>query len=77
MATKRIAVLPSGGDAQGMNAVVRAVVRTPLDKVVDIYAICEGYQQLVEGGDCVQKMDWDSVGEILHLGGTIIGTAHS
>ena len=77
MATKRIAVLTSGGDAQGMNAAVRAVVRTALDKGAEIYAIYEGYKGLVEGGSHIRKMDWDSVGGILHQGGTIIGTARS
>ena len=77
MATKRIAVLTSGGDAQGMNAAVRAVVRTALDKGADVYAIYEGYQGLVEGGARIHKMDWDSVGGILQQGGTIIGTARS
>ncbi len=77
MTTKRIAVLTSGGDAQGMNAAVRAVVRTALDKGAEIYAIYEGYQGLVEGGDHIQKMTWDSVGGILQRGGTIIGTARS
>ena len=77
MDKKRIAVLTSGGDAQGMNAAVRAVVRTALDKGVEIYAIYEGYQGLVEGGERIRKMNWDSVGGILHQGGTIIGTARS
>src|SRR6266511_1350907 len=77
MATKQIAVLTSGGDAQGMNAAVRAVVRTALDKGVEVYAIYEGYQGLVEGGARIRKMDWDSVGGILQQGGTIIGTARS
>ncbi|RPJ18502.1 MAG: 6-phosphofructokinase, partial [Chloroflexi bacterium] len=77
MATKRIAVLTSGGDAQGMNAAVRAVVRTALDKGADVYAIYEGYQGLVEGGARIRKMDWDSVGGILQQGGTLIGTARS
>ena len=75
MVTKRIAVLTSGGDAQGMNAAVRAVVRTALDRGAEIYAICEGYQGLVDGGDQIRKMDWNSVGGILQQGGTIIGTA--
>src|SRR5512138_2564412 len=75
MSTKRIAVLTSGGDAQGMNAAVRAVVRTALDKGAEIYAIYEGYQGLVEGGKRIRKMEWDSVGGILQMGGTIIGTA--
>ena len=75
MATKRIAVLTSGGDAQGMNAAVRAVVRTALDQGAEVFAIYEGYMGLVEGGERIRKMDWDSVGGILHQGGTIIGTA--
>src|SRR5215216_3847495 len=77
MSTKRLAVLTSGGDAQGMNAAVRAVVRTALDKGAEIYAIYEGYQGLVEGGARIHKMEWDSVGGILQQGGTIIGTARS
>jgi 6-phosphofructokinase 1 len=77
MATKRIAVLTSGGDAQGMNAAVRAVVRTALDKGAEIYAVYEGYQGLVDGGEYIKKMTWDSVGGILQRGGTVIGTARS
>jgi 6-phosphofructokinase 1 len=72
---KRIAVLTSGGDAQGMNAAVRAVVRTALAQGVEAYAVYEGYQGLVEGGERIRKMDWDSVGGILQLGGTVIGSA--
>jgi 6-phosphofructokinase 1 len=60
-----------------MNAAVRAVVRTALDKGAEIYAIYEGYQGLIEGGARIRKMDWDSVGGILQQGGTIIGTARS
>jgi len=71
----KIAVLTSGGDAQGMNAAVRAVVRTALDQDADVYAVYEGYQGLVDGGDRIRRMDWDSVGGILQRGGTIIGTA--
>jgi 6-phosphofructokinase 1 len=73
--TKRIAILTSGGDAQGMNAAVRAVVRTALSQGAEVYAVYEGYQGLVEGGDRIRQMDWDSVGGILQLGGTIIGSA--
>lgn len=72
---KRIAVLTSGGDAQGMNAAVRAVVRTALAQGAEVYAIYEGYQGLVEGGERIRQMDWDSVGGILQLGGTVIGSA--
>jgi 6-phosphofructokinase 1 len=60
-----------------MNAAVRAVVRTALDRGAEVYAIYEGYQGLVEGGTRIHKMNWDSVGGILQQGGTIIGTARS
>lgn len=72
---KRLGVLTSGGDAQGMNAAVRAVVRTALEMGMQPYAIYEGYKGMVEGGQRIRKMDWDAVGGILHQGGTIIGTA--
>ncbi len=74
---KKIAVLTSGGDAQGMNAAVRAVVRTGVAKGAEVYAIYEGYQGLVEGGERIKRMDWNSVSGILQKGGTIIGTARS
>jgi 6-phosphofructokinase 1 len=77
MATRQIAVLTSGGDAPGMNAAVRAVVRTALDKGLEIYAIYEGYQGLVEGGARIRKMDWDSVGGILQQGGTTVVEAQN
>jgi 6-phosphofructokinase 1 len=73
--TKRIGVLTSGGDAQGMNAAVRSVVRTALDRGAEVYAIYEGYQGLVDDGEFIRRMDWDSVGGILQLGGTVIGSA--
>ena len=72
---KRIAVLTSGGDAQGMNAVVRSVVRTALNQGVEVFAIYEGYQGLVDGGERIMPLDWNSVGGILQLGGTVIGSA--
>ena len=77
MTTKRLAVLTSGGDAPGMNAAVRSVVRTALERQARVFAIYEGYQGMVEGGDRIREMNWDSVGGILNLGGTIIGTARS
>lgn len=73
--TKNLGILTSGGDAPGMNAAVRAVVRTALQRDVAVYAIYEGYQGMVDGGDRIQKCDWDSVGGILQRGGTVIGTA--
>ena len=60
-----------------MNAAVRAVVRTGLDKGAEVYAINEGYQGLVEGGEFIKKLGWDDVGGILQRGGTVIGTARS
>ena len=78
MANKKInciGVMTSGGDAPGMNAAVRAVVKTALLHGVDVYAFYQGYQGMVDGGDMIKKMDWGSVGGILHKGGTVIGTA--
>jgi 6-phosphofructokinase 1 len=72
---RTLGVLTSGGDAPGMNAAVRAVVRTALDQGVEIYAIYEGYQGMVAGGEYIRQMKWDSVGGILQQGGTVIGSA--
>lgn len=58
-----------------MNAALRAVVRTGLDMGLEVYAIYEGYSGMVEGGDRIRPMNWSDVGGILHLGGTIIGSA--
>lgn len=73
----RIGVLTSGGDAQGMNAAVRAVVRTGISRGCEVYAIYEGYEGLIRGGDLIRRADWVSVGGILQKGGTAIGTARS
>ena len=74
---RRIGILTSGGDAPGMNAALRAAVRTALDAGVETFAIREGYRGLVEGGDGFQPMEWNAVGGIMHKGGTVIGTARS
>ncbi|SPT53412.1 6-phosphofructokinase [Actinomyces bovis] len=71
----RIGVLTSGGDAQGMNAAVRAVVRTALRMGAQPYAVMEGWAGAVAGGAGIRPLEWDSVGSILHRGGTVIGTA--
>jgi 6-phosphofructokinase 1 len=71
----RLGILTSGGDAPGMNAALRAAVRTALEAGLDAIAISEGYRGLVEGGDCFKALDWDAVGGIMHKGGTVIGTA--
>ncbi len=72
-----IAVLTSGGDAPGMNAAVRAVVRTALHHDVDVYAVYEGYRGLVDGGPAIKRLESSDVGGILQRGGTAIGTARS
>jgi 6-phosphofructokinase 1 len=72
---RKLGVLTSGGDSPGMNAAIRAVVRTALDHGLEVYAITEGYQGMVDGGDAIRPMTWDSVGGILQRGGTVIGTA--
>ncbi|ORZ17087.1 6-phosphofructokinase [Absidia repens] len=72
---KKIGVLTSGGDASGMNACVRSVVLYGISKGCDVYAVYEGYQGLVDGGDYIRKMDWRSVTGYLSIGGTSIGTA--
>ena len=73
----KLGVLTSGGDAQGMNAAVRAVVRTALAAGAEPYALLEGWEGAVRGGKYIKKMDWSSVSSILNRGGTAIGTARS
>ena len=76
-APSSIGVLTSGGDASGMNPAVRAVVRTALHHEIDVYAIFEGYQGLVEGGELIRRMESADVAGILQRGGTAIRTARS
>ena len=61
---KRIGVLTSGGDAPGMNAAVRAVVRSGLNNGAEVYAVYEGYQGMVDGGDQIRPISWSDVGGI-------------
>lgn len=72
---KKIAVMTSGGDSPGMNGVVRAVVRMAIHLGCDAFAVYEGYEGLVRGGDFIRKMDWNDVRGWLSEGGTLIGTA--
>ncbi|XP_071374271.1 ATP-dependent 6-phosphofructokinase, muscle type-like isoform X5 [Centroberyx affinis] len=72
---RSIAVLTSGGDAQGMNAAVRATVRVGLYTGAKVYFVHEGYQGLVDGGDNIRPATWESVSMMLQLGGTVIGSA--
>ncbi|XP_037691592.1 ATP-dependent 6-phosphofructokinase, platelet type isoform X1 [Choloepus didactylus] len=74
-AGKAIGVLTSGGDAQGMNAAVRAVVRMGIYVGAKVYFIYEGYQGMVDGGSNIVEASWESVSSILQVGGTIIGSA--
>ncbi|XP_037612678.1 ATP-dependent 6-phosphofructokinase, platelet type isoform X4 [Sebastes umbrosus] len=74
-AGKAIAVLTSGGDAQGMNAAVRAVVRMGLYVGAKVYFIHEGYQGMVDGGENIVEATWESVSSMLQVGGTVIGSA--
>lgn len=74
LAKKNIGILTSGGDAQGMNAAVRAVVRCAIGRGVDAYAIIDGYQGMVDGTGIV-RMNWEDVSGIMDKGGTAIGTA--
>ena len=72
---KKIGILTSGGDAPGMNAAIRAAVRTGLSMGMEVYGIERGYEGLLDGD--IKKMEWNSVGDILHRGGTILRTARS
>ncbi|XP_026147700.1 ATP-dependent 6-phosphofructokinase, platelet type isoform X5 [Mastacembelus armatus] len=74
-AGKAIAVLTSGGDAQGMNAAVRAVVRMGLYVGAKVYFIHEGYQGMVDGEENIREATWESVSSMLQVGGTVIGSA--
>lgn len=70
---KKIGVFTSGGDAPGMNACIRAVVRTALYRKVQVVGINHGYQGMMEGS--FRDMDSRSVSNIIQLGGTILKTA--
>uniref|UniRef100_A0A674B6I5 ATP-dependent 6-phosphofructokinase n=1 Tax=Salmo trutta TaxID=8032 RepID=A0A674B6I5_SALTR len=74
-AGKSIGVLTSGGDAQGMNAAVRAVVRMGIYVGAKVYFVHEGYQGMVDGGDNIEEASWESVSSMLQVGGTVIGSA--
>ena len=75
MCAKKIAVLTSGGDAPGMNAAVRAVVRTAISFGMEVYGVRHGYNGLLTGE--VQKMELRSVSNIIQHGGTELFTARS
>ncbi len=72
---KKIGVLTSGGDLPGMNAAIRAVVRCGIETGMEVYGIYRGYEGLLDGE--IRLLDRNSVGDILHRGGTILKTARS
>jgi 6-phosphofructokinase 1 len=69
----RIGVLTSGGDSPGMNAAIRAVVRTSVYHGIEVFGIMRGYQGLIE--DDIYQMESRSVANIIQRGGTILKTA--
>lgn len=72
---KRIAVLTSGGDAPGMNAAVRAVVRKGIYLGMEVYGVYHGFAGLITGQ--IERLELHSVADVIHRGGTILRTARS
>lgn len=75
MAMKKIAVMTSGGDAPGMNAFIRSVVRRGIELDLQVYGIIDGYQGLIDNE--IIEMNYDSVCNIIQQGGTILKTSRS
>jgi 6-phosphofructokinase 1 len=72
---KRVAVFTSGGDAPGMNAAVRAVVRTATFNDLHVYGIQRGYDGMIRGD--ISRIESNDVANIMHRGGTMLKTARS
>lgn len=72
---RKLAIMTSGGDAPGMNAHIRAVVRHALERGIEPHGIYEGYQGLIEGK--IQALNYESVSNIVQRGGTILKTSRS
>ena len=70
---KTIGILTSGGDAPGMNAAIRSVVRTGLERGMKVIGVVRGYNGLING-DLIE-MNMRSVSDIIHRGGTVLFTA--
>ncbi|MEP8019323.1 ATP-dependent 6-phosphofructokinase, partial [Vibrio parahaemolyticus] len=70
---KKIGVLTSGGDAPGMNAAIRGVVRTALSEGLEVFGVYDGYLGLYEGR--IEKLDRSSVSDVINKGGTFLGSA--
>ena len=75
MKIKRIGLLTSGGDAPGMNACIRAIVKSGLNKGIEVFGIEDGFQGLIEGR--IRLMKYSDVDNVIQYGGTILGTARS
>ena len=75
MKINKIAIFTSGGDAPGMNACIRAVVRTAIQNKIQVMGILNGYEGMING-DYIE-MDARSVGNIIHRGGTILKSSRS
>lgn len=71
----KLAVLTSGGDASGMNAAIRAVVRSAIYYDLEVYGIHQGFEGLINGE--IESMSAGSVADIIHRGGTILKTSRS
>lgn len=74
---KKIAVFTSGGDSPGMNACIRAVVRTAIAKNVEVVGIMQGYNGMIKGGEHFIELNSRSVGNIIQRGGTILKSSRS
>ncbi len=72
---QKLAVLTSGGDASGMNAAIRAVVRSAIYQEMQVYGIYQGFEGLIAGN--LSEMTLGSVADIIHRGGTILQTSRS
>ncbi len=72
---KRVAVFTSGGDAPGMNAAVRAIVRNAFNNDLHIYGIMRGYEGMIDGN--IKRLETTDVSNIIHRGGTVLKTARS
>lgn len=70
---RKIGILTSGGDAPGMNAAIRAVVRGAINRGIEVYGVYDGYRGLVEGR--IYPMTRESVTDVINRGGTLLGSA--
>ena len=74
---RRIAINTGGGDAPGLNAVIRAATLAALERDMEVWGIRHGYRGLLDGQpDGLVRLDRDRVRGIMHTGGTILGTAN-